>query len=418
MNFFNKINLSFLTLAVLVGFCIFLRWHQIEERNQFTWDQVDNAWAAKNIIVDREFPIEGMQAKLNSGLFIGPLYYYYIAPFYAAFNLDPVASGYIAISSSVISLIILYYVTKSIFSYKEALIAGLLYVFLTPYIEFDRVQWPVNFVPAISLVIFYSIYRILNGSIRYFFLLMLALGISFHLHMTSIFYIFIFILSIPLLPRKMETVKYFFYSLPIFIIFISPILYMVLGANYFSRGTSYASSSYHGFYLRRMLQLGSDAFLEFATLTHILKISVIRFLLPLAFTILYLKEKLSRKRIIFCYLVLLWILIPWILLSTYSGELTVYYFIIPRFIAVMMAAYILVKLIFAKNIFVSLTSSVLLGAYLAHNVVLFFQAEYDGISYYRQRTLNRMEKGEQINFQQGAPESYIYFYYTHDKEGK
>ena len=415
MNFIKKVNISLLTLAVLIGFCVFLRWYQIEERNQFTWDQVDNAWAAKTILIDHELPIEGMQAKLNSGLFIGPLYYYYIVPFYAAFNLDPVASGYIAISSSVISLIILYYVTKSIFSYKEALIAGLLYVFLTPYIEFDRVQWPVNFVPAISLVIFYSIYRILNGSVRYFFLLMLALGISFHLHMTSIFYIFILVLCIPLLPRKRETVKYFFYSLPIFIIFISPIIYMLFGVNHFSRGTSYASSSYHGFYVRRMLQLSSDAFLEFATLTHALKISVIRFLLPLIFIAVYLKEKINKKRLIICYLVLLWVFIPWILLSTYSGELTVYYFIIPRFIAVMLASYIIVKFVFAKNTLLSLVSSAVLGAYLAHNVVLFFQAEYDGISYYRQRTLDRMEKGEQINFQQGAPESYIYFYYTHDK---
>lgn len=416
MKFFESINLSFLLLGVLVGFCIFLRWYQIEERNQFTWDQVDNAWAAKTILVDKKFPTEGMQAKLNSGLFIGPLYYYYITPFYWAFNLDPVASGYIAVSSSVISLLILYLITKSIFSYKVAMIASFVYVFCLPFIEFDRIQWPVNFVPAASLIIFYSVYKILNNSLRHFFLLMLALGLSFHLHMSSVFYIIIFLLCLPFLPRRKETVKYFLYSFPIFFILVSPIFYRLIGANQLSTGSSYASSSYHGFHIRRILQLRNDAFLEYAMLFETIKINLLRFMLPVLFLCVYLRENLGRERLIFGYLFLLWFLVPWILLSSYSGELTAYYFIIPRFLAVMTASYLISKLIFSKNTFVSLLSAAIFGSYLLYNLFLFFEAEYQGISYHRERTLKRIQRGEEIEFKHGTPGPYFYYIYTRNEK--
>lgn len=413
MKILKKIKSTHLLLAVLVLLLLFFRVYQIEDRNQFTYDQVDNAWAAKTIIIDRNFPIEGMQVKQNTGLFIGPLYYYYIVPFYLVFNLDPVASGYIAAFTSVISILILYFITKKIFSSRVGIIASLIYIFLLPYIEFDRIQWPVNFVPAISLVIFYSTYKILTNNLRYFFLLMLSLGLSFHFHMTSVFYVVILFFCLPFFPRKKDTIKYFFYSLPIFIVLISPILYLLFVTNQISTGSSYASSSYHGIHLRRILQLANDAFLEFAVILHPFKIKILRFVLPALFFFIYLKDGLKRERIVFCYLILLWILVPWILLSGYSGELTAYYFIIPRFIIVIMTSYLIAKAIFSMNKLISVSSITAFILFLVYNFNLFIQAEYQGMSYYRKRTLEQMKRQEPFQFTQGAPEPYIYYYYTH-----
>ena len=69
----------------------------------------------------------GMQAKLNSGIFIGPFYYYYIALFYFITNLDPIASGIAAGFTGIITFFVIYFVTKSLFSEKVAFIAVFLY---------------------------------------------------------------------------------------------------------------------------------------------------------------------------------------------------------------------------------------------------------------------------------------------------
>ena len=120
-NVYNHWHL--LTLLLIFVFFIFLRFYLLEEKSSFGWDQVDNAWAAKNIIVDKKLPLVGMQAKGSSGFFIGPYYYYLLVPVYFLTNLDPIASGIFAGITSVISFFIIYFITRSLFSNKIALLA-------------------------------------------------------------------------------------------------------------------------------------------------------------------------------------------------------------------------------------------------------------------------------------------------------
>ncbi len=75
-------------LFIIFAFEVFLRFYQIELRSPFGYDQVDNAWAAKNIIVNHWFPLVGFVAKGNTGIYIGPLYYYLISIVYFILNLN------------------------------------------------------------------------------------------------------------------------------------------------------------------------------------------------------------------------------------------------------------------------------------------------------------------------------------------
>ncbi len=175
---------------------LFLQFYQIETKNPFGWDQVDNAWAAQRIIENHEYPLAGMQAKLNSGIFIGPLYYYLAAFFYFLTYLDPIASGILAGVTSIFTFFVIYFITSKLFSKKIALIAVFIYTVSFYSILFDKTQWPVNFITSLSLIIFYSLFNVLNGKIKYLLLLALALGFSFHIHFTSIFYIMIVLFSL------------------------------------------------------------------------------------------------------------------------------------------------------------------------------------------------------------------------------
>ena len=111
-------------LIMIFAVHLFFRFYQLEERNPFGWDQVDNAWAAKNIIVEHKWPLVGMVAKQNTGFYIGPLYYYFIAPFYWIFNLDPIASPIAAGITSIVSFFVLFFITKKLFSFNVALMAS------------------------------------------------------------------------------------------------------------------------------------------------------------------------------------------------------------------------------------------------------------------------------------------------------
>jgi len=110
----------------------------------FGWDQVDNAWAAKNLIVDHRIPLVGMVAKHNTGFFIGPVYYYLVAFFYWITNLNPIASQYIALTTSVFTFFVIFFITKKLFNFKVALVACMhkLLIIMNAMIKHNQVWQP------------------------------------------------------------------------------------------------------------------------------------------------------------------------------------------------------------------------------------------------------------------------------------
>ena len=175
-------------VLIIFGFEIFLRFYQMDIKNPFGWDQVDNAWAAKNILVNHWFPLVGMVAKGNSGIYIGPLYYYLISIFYWITNFNPIASGIIAGLTSIFSFWVIYYVLRKLISKGAAIIGVIINTFALPLIISDRVQWPVNFIAPISLLVFYLLYRVIQGDIKKIMPLAILVGISFSVHFTSLFF--------------------------------------------------------------------------------------------------------------------------------------------------------------------------------------------------------------------------------------
>lgn len=400
-----------LVLIIILGVFVFLRFYQFEERNPFAWDQVDNAWAAKNILVEHKFPLTGMQAKLNSGVFIGPLYYYYIAFFYFLTNLDPIASGIAAGVTGIITLITIYFVFKNLFFQNIAFIAMIFYTVSFTAIIGDRTQWPVNFIFPISLLIFYSLYKIVTSSPKHILLLAVLLGLSFNIHFTSTFYPIIILLCLPFFPRTRETLKYILYSIPILLIVISPIIYYLvksIGAS--SRGLFYLGTYYHGLHLTRVLQLTSDAFIQFESMLFFPQLKYLGWIFVPLFGFAYVKEKIAKERMLFVYLCALWILVPWFLFSLYSGEIADYYFLITRPIVLIIMAY-LFYFVFKRALTpLKIFLILLLVFYSYANIVKFLGEDPIDLKKARREALAKMQN-EKIEFMEGVPESYLYYIY-------
>jgi 4-amino-4-deoxy-L-arabinose transferase-like glycosyltransferase len=394
---------------------IFFRFSFIEQRSAFSWDQVINAWAAKDILIDHRILLLGMPAKLNSGFSIGPLYYYYDAIFYWLFHMDPIAVGYIAGVTSIITFFALFFVSKKLFSTPVAFFTVFLYAFSFAITTADRYQWPVNFITAVSVLIFYFLYRVITGHPRNFIGLAITLGLSFQIHFTSIFYPLIIILALPFIPWNKKTVKYFFLSIPLFLIwFVPQALYEIQnkGAeihNLFSYNQHYN----HGFHFRRMFQIAPDIFLEYTTLLSGKIPSYFSFILLPLFIVVYLWKDRNTDRVKLIYLVLLWVLVPWIIFSLYMGELTDYYFSVIRPIALLTTSYLIFMLFSFRYFLVKVGVLFLLLGFAYVNTSLFLTTGYQGLYFPRQIALDAIKKGEAIQYAEGVPQVYFYYIYTH-----
>lgn len=408
----NRIIFLIFTIFLL---SLFARTYQMDIKNPFGYDQVDNAWAARNIIVDHEFPLVGMVAKANSGVHIGPLYYYIISFFYLIFNLDPIASQAIAVLSGIFTFWVIFFIFKKILSLEAAIIALVINSFNFNAIMFDRIQWPVQLLPAISLIIFYFLYKIIIGDIKKIIPLAFAVGFSFSLHFTSIFFPLIIFLSLPLFPKTKETLKYLLIAIPIFIASLVPnIIYLFISKNYISN-TTYFSDFYHGFHLRRMAQLIGDALIQFDPYILIEKIKPFKVILIPIFFLVYLKNNTSLEAKKICYLISLWFLVPWVVFTLYSGEISDYYFAVNRFIALFIIAYFISLVFSTKFLLGKIMVVIFIIGYSISGLNSVISYKDVGLYERKKTVLDAIEMGKKIGFQQGVPESYLYYYFMRQK---
>lgn len=413
---FVKKNKVVIFVSLIFIFELFLRFYDMSGKSPFGYDQVDNAWAAQNMIANHKFPLVGMVAKGNSGIYIGPYYYYLIAICYWIFNLNPIASAVFAGLTSIFTFWVIYYVAKKLFSTEVAIIAVFINTFIFRAIIFDRVQWPVNLIPGISLLIFYVLYRITQGEVKKIITLALLVGFSFSIHFTSIFFPIIIILVLPFFPRSKGTLKYIFISIPIFVILLIPnIIYQIQRPAGSSAITSYLSTYYHGFHLRRVIQIAGDGLIQFDSYLFFDNLMKLKFLALPLFFILFLYKSLSKKKLVFCYLVLLWFIVPWFAFATYRGEISDYYFSFNRFIALLIISYFFARIWMIKNIIPKIIVSLLLIYIATFNLINFFSYKDTGLADKTNTVLKKIKSGERIKFQWGVPESYLYYYYLRQK---
>ncbi|MCL4385604.1 MAG: glycosyltransferase family 39 protein [Cyanobacteria bacterium] len=403
-------------MFILFLLFLFIRFYDIEGKNLFGWDQVNNAWAAKNILVDRNFPLLGMTAKLNSGINIGPAYYYLISFFYKIYDLDPVASGVFAGLTAVFTFWVLFYAVDKIFSFDVAILSVFIYTVSNYLIIFDRVQWPVNFIPAVSILIFYFLYNTILGKLNYLPFLFFTLGFAFNIHFTSVFFVLLIFLLMPFFPWTKKIIKYFFISIPLFLIWIMPNLaYEFLISHSSSGFMSYIFNYYHGFHLVRFFQLTNDAFIELESLLYFKILKFLKFILVPAFIFFYLRNY-SKEKLIFCYLLLLWFIVPWIVFTTYKGEISNYYFSLTLPLGLIVISYLLITIFKIKNIIPKILALTFGLYYVIMNITSFINSkEPNSIGQHKLSVKEKMKKGEVIQFVEGNADSYIYYYFNYKK---
>lgn len=414
---FIVIHRVLLLFLIIFSFHVLSRFYMMEFKNPFGWDQVDNAWTVKNILVNHEYPLVGMQAKLNSGIYIGPLYFYLITIVYYFTDLDPSASGIVAGITSIFSFVVLFYVTKKIFSDKLALLAVTIYTVSMYANLFDRIQWPVNFIMPVSLLVFFSLYKILLGNPKYFLLLGVATGFSFHVHFTSIFYPFIIFLAAPFIQRNKKMFWYGLVALGIVLLFLLPnMLHMARSGNS-SSIFIYMKDNFIGFHPRHVMQLYGDAFIKFDSVLRFSQTYFLKFFIVPLFLITFFFEKPNKKRLLFSYLLFLWFFIPWIIFSLYAGEISDYYFSSTLPFVFIILSYFTLRLGELKKIWIS-AAVIVFWLYFAYNDMrgFFIHKDTQNLAVSRKAVDDQVKIAGFIPFSQHQPQPFLYYLYLRENK--
>lgn len=194
---FSIKNIPIVIILILAGF---LRIYRIDEYLTFLGDEGRDVLVVKHILDGFGALFSGNFAAASDGLtllgptasvggfFLGPIYYYFMAPFLLLFNYNPVGPAVMVALVGVATVLLVYIVSKEFFSYNAAIAVALLYAVSPLVILYSRSSWNPNVVPFFTLLMMYAMYKaVVKNSWRLFIFVGFLFGILLQLHYLATF---------------------------------------------------------------------------------------------------------------------------------------------------------------------------------------------------------------------------------------
>ncbi len=228
-------NRLFISLLIAAGF---LRLYRLGKFATFLSDQGRDAIIIKRILAFEHFPAIGAPSSLGQ-VYLGPFYYYLIAPFLAIFRLQPVGLVFGVASISIVGIIISYLIIKTVINKPTALYFVVLLTFSFININFARFSWNPNLLPLFAFLTLFFFYKALAGqNLLESFLFGAFLSFSIQLHYLAIFLVLpIALITLDFIlsnsnESRLNLLKKILTSLVAFIFFSSPLLIFDLRHNF------------------------------------------------------------------------------------------------------------------------------------------------------------------------------------------
>jgi 4-amino-4-deoxy-L-arabinose transferase-like glycosyltransferase len=190
----KTIKVEGILLFLLFVLAAFFRFRGLTSLAFFTYDQARDALYIKRIL-DGRLRLIGTQSSIP-GLYTGPFYYYFMAPFLALSSLNPIGLDFATAILSLLSVFLLFKIlkeeTNNLFL---TLIITSLFAFSPAIVAQARFAWNPNPLPLFALLFLLSLKRILFDKKEAFLpLLGFAVGAAINLHYSSLAFIFILFL--------------------------------------------------------------------------------------------------------------------------------------------------------------------------------------------------------------------------------
>lgn len=188
---FKKKYLPYIVLGLILIIGGFLRLYRIGDYMTFLGDEGRDALVVKRMIVDHEFTLLGPITSVGL-MHLGPVYYYFMAPFLALTRLDPVGPAIMVALFSLATIILLWKLGREFFDTKTAAIASVMYALSPLVIVHSHSSWNPNILPFWALLIIYSLLQVVVKSNHNWIVITgAAIGIALQLHYIALVFILI-----------------------------------------------------------------------------------------------------------------------------------------------------------------------------------------------------------------------------------
>lgn len=235
-------NYATILLVVILLIGAFMRLYRIDEYMVFLGDEGRDMLVAREIL-HGNFTLLGPRASAGD-FYLGPIYYYMIAPFLFITNYNAVGPSIMVALFGVVTVYLVYRVGKEFFGTTSGLTASLLYAISPLVIIFSRSSWNPNVLPFFSILTIYSTYKAVVQKNKWLFVLAgVLLGISVQLHYLALFLggvVGLFILGAEIFDKSKKTIfekigvlaKQYLFTFIGFIIGFSPFLLFEVRHNF------------------------------------------------------------------------------------------------------------------------------------------------------------------------------------------
>lgn len=346
---FIKSNKNWIAIGLILLLAAFMRLYRISDYMTFLGDEGRDVLVAKHIL-EGHLTFLGPRASAGD-FYLGPVYYYFMAPFLLLFHFDPVGPAVMIALSGIVTVFLLYYITKKLIGTAAGLFAAALYAVSPLVLAYSRSSWNPNLMPLVTVLLLYLLYRgVRSPSWKKFVGTGILFGIALQLHYIEVFVGIIIVVFVLLgrllLERKVKIaslLRYYCHILLGFIIGISPFLAFEIKNHFpntktiftfiFSSAAGTSSATHAPF-----LSIISDVFFRlFGRLLlrfpppeqfHLVDHTVLSLwsLLVLITAILCVLSLLKVKDKLFALLLFLWLFFGVVLFGFYHKSIYDYYF--------------------------------------------------------------------------------------------
>lgn len=246
-KFFRKIKswisenpTEFWILVAILVIASFMRFYKISDYLTFLGDEGRDVVIVRRLLVEGHPPLIGPGTSIGQ-MYLGPFYYYMMAPALFLANFSPVGPAIQIAILGIITVLFVWFVGREWFGRTAGLIAAGLYAIAPTVVIYSRSSWNPNIMPFFALVSIYAIWRVWK---EHKFGWLPVLGFSFAASMQSHY---LALLLVPTLGifwlltmwsvwkeknLKLYAIRYSLYALVIFLLMMSPLFFFDMRHNW------------------------------------------------------------------------------------------------------------------------------------------------------------------------------------------
>src|SRR3990167_8652478 len=139
-------------LVVIFVLAAILRFWRIDEYQTFLGDEGRDVLVVKRMLLDGKFTLLGPITSVGS-IYMGPVYYYFTAPFLYLWNFDPVGPAIMVAFFSIATIYFVYRIGSDYFHQIVGLTAALTYFVSRLTIVYGKSSWNPNVVPFFAVLL-------------------------------------------------------------------------------------------------------------------------------------------------------------------------------------------------------------------------------------------------------------------------